>query len=42
MDVGFLQIEEEALIEPILLPHVHDVLIRKKLPIISGLMAIEF
>jgi len=40
--VGFLLIKKKALIEPIFLPLMHDVLVKKKLPIISVLMAIKF
>jgi hypothetical protein len=39
---GFLRIEKEALIEAMFLPLVHDVSIRKILPIIGGLTAVEF
>ncbi len=42
MGVGFLLIEEEAMFESILLPHVHDILIHKKLLLISVIMAVKF
>jgi hypothetical protein len=39
---GFLRIEKEALMKAMFLPLLHDVSIRKILPVINGLTVVEF